>query len=276
MACCKEVNMTVTGGPCVVANEGGTCAFNGIAYSNQYTASGGLAPYVFVISAGTLPTGLSMSAAGLLSGTPTVNGTYNFTVKATDANTASCTLDVQMDISNTLFLDPRTFNPEPIDPKNMIWTPTLGPYGTFVINFATGADGTFSYNDSVIDCLNFGNTSGWEGEAYICNPCPDWTFHIAIAVTGSLQPPGDCPGPVHYDPRFDVSIFSNSVLVASARWSTNLPATYLLPAGGSFSNTVEGDVLLPFFNARHIEIFFAGRMGSQASGTISITPKMRP
>jgi|GEM_PF-6702219 Putative Ig domain. len=276
MACCKGFTITSTDAACSVGNEGGTCAFNGIAYSNQYTTTGGTAPFTFTVSAGALPTGLTLSAAGLLSGTPTVNGNYNFTVKATDANSLECTKDVSMDISNTLFLDPRSFQPIPIDPKNMIWTPTLGPYGTFSINFTSGDTGTFSYDDSVIDCLNFGNTSGWEGEAYIDNPCPDWSFHVAVAASGVLQPPGDCPGPIHYDPRFDVGIFSNGVLVANARWSTNLPATYHLPAGGAFSNVVEGDVLVPFFTQRHIEILFAGRMGSRASGTISITPGMRP
>jgi hypothetical protein len=57
----------------------------GTAYSQQFTASGGLAPYTYAVAAGTLPAGLSLSSAGLLSGTPTADGTYNFSVQASDS-----------------------------------------------------------------------------------------------------------------------------------------------------------------------------------------------
>ncbi len=56
------------------------------AYSQTLTASGGLAPYAFSVSAGALPAGLTLSAAGVLSGTPTAGGTFNFTVTATDSS----------------------------------------------------------------------------------------------------------------------------------------------------------------------------------------------
>lgn len=75
-----------------------------LAYSQTLTASGGVAAYRFSISAGVLPAGLSLSTAGLLSGTPTQGGTFNFTVAATDANncfgsraytlTIGCTFDI--------------------------------------------------------------------------------------------------------------------------------------------------------------------------------------
>jgi len=62
---------------------------SGTAYSQVITGSGGLAPYSFAVSSGSLPPGLSLSASGTLSGTPTSTGTYTFTVTATDAD--SCT-----------------------------------------------------------------------------------------------------------------------------------------------------------------------------------------
>ncbi|WP_199140791.1 MBG domain-containing protein [Pedobacter sp. ASV12] len=59
----------------------------GVAYSQTFTGSGGTAPYSFVISAGTVPIGLSLNTAtGTLSGMPTSSGTFNFTIKATDAS----------------------------------------------------------------------------------------------------------------------------------------------------------------------------------------------
>lgn len=62
---------------------GGTVA---IPYSQALSATGGIAPYTFVVSAGALPAGMSLSGAGVLSGTPTASGTFNTTVTATDAN----------------------------------------------------------------------------------------------------------------------------------------------------------------------------------------------
>ncbi|BCL76177.1 hypothetical protein JHS3_19130 [Jeongeupia sp. HS-3] len=58
----------------------------GSAYSQTASASGGTAPYVFGISAGSLPTGLSLDpSSGAITGTPTAVGTFNFTVQATDS-----------------------------------------------------------------------------------------------------------------------------------------------------------------------------------------------
>ncbi|MBV6814665.1 putative Ig domain-containing protein [Xanthomonas campestris pv. passiflorae] len=57
----------------------------GTAYSQTLTASGGTPGYSFVISAGTLPAGMTLNAAGVLSGTPTASGSFNFTVTATDS-----------------------------------------------------------------------------------------------------------------------------------------------------------------------------------------------
>jgi len=53
------------------------------------TASGGVAPYSYAVTSGVLPAGLSISNAGVLSGTPTASGTANFTVTATDADADS-------------------------------------------------------------------------------------------------------------------------------------------------------------------------------------------
>ena len=83
-SCCTGGCPTITLSP--PSLPGGTA---GTAYSQTITASGGTAPYSYAVSSGTLPPGLNLSPAGVLSGTPTTAGTSNFTVTATDAN--SCT-----------------------------------------------------------------------------------------------------------------------------------------------------------------------------------------
>src|SRR5207249_9777645 len=50
----------------------------GVPYSQTLTAGSGTAPFTWAVTAGALPAGLTLSGAGLLSGTPTVIGTFNF------------------------------------------------------------------------------------------------------------------------------------------------------------------------------------------------------
>ncbi|MGB9236006.1 MAG: Ig domain-containing protein, partial [Terriglobales bacterium] len=60
----------------------------GTSYSQTLSGTGGIKPYAWSISAGTLPAGLTLNAlTGAITGTPTgsVTGPINFTVKVTDA-----------------------------------------------------------------------------------------------------------------------------------------------------------------------------------------------
>ena len=53
-------------------------------YTVTFSQTGGVAPVTFAVTGGALPPGLTLSSAGVLSGTPTATGTYNFTITATD------------------------------------------------------------------------------------------------------------------------------------------------------------------------------------------------
>ena len=67
---------TVTAPPAVV----------GTPYSFQLAASGGVSPYTWTLQAGSvLPAGLTLSSAGLISGTPTASGPVTFTVVCKDS-----------------------------------------------------------------------------------------------------------------------------------------------------------------------------------------------
>ena len=58
----------------------------GTDYSYRFIASGGNGGYSFAVTSGTLPEGLSLSKDGVISGTPTKAGTYQYTITATDQN----------------------------------------------------------------------------------------------------------------------------------------------------------------------------------------------
>ena len=71
----------------------------GIGYSSALTATGGVAPYTFSITSGSLPPGLTFNAStGAIAGTPTTAGTYNFTAQVLDSQgntaTASCSITI--------------------------------------------------------------------------------------------------------------------------------------------------------------------------------------
>ncbi len=75
----------------------------GVAYSAPpISASGGSSPYAFSVSQGSLPAGLTLSTAGLITGTPTAAGTSNFVITATDLNQRSASRAFSITISSTL------------------------------------------------------------------------------------------------------------------------------------------------------------------------------
>jgi len=108
-------------------------ATNGAAYTQSVVATGGTGTgYVYSLTSGTLPTGLTLSAAGAVAGTPSAAGSYTFTVRAVDSagNFQTKTYTVVVDPGAVLNLGPQTLN-----------APTQGvAYSGTVV--ATGGSGT--------------------------------------------------------------------------------------------------------------------------------------
>lgn len=108
-------------------------ANTGVAYSVTLQASGGQTPYTsWTITAGALPVGITLGAAtGIISGTTTTSGVYNFTVTLTDANavttTKAFTLLVNISVDPTI-PNPPTFgvgqgaNRATLSNINVTWT----------------------------------------------------------------------------------------------------------------------------------------------------------
>ena len=68
-----------------VTNPGTTTGTVGTAFSQTFTASGGAPAYTFT-TVSPLPTGITLSSGGVLSGTPTQSGSFPIVVTATDVN----------------------------------------------------------------------------------------------------------------------------------------------------------------------------------------------
>ncbi|MEH6420587.1 putative Ig domain-containing protein, partial [Pseudomonas sp. CGJS7] len=149
-------NVTVAVEPTIVVNP--TTAATpviGVAYSQAFTGSGGTAPYVYALSAGAFPGGLTLNATtGVLSGTPSAAGTFNFTVRATDANGFAGTRAYTVVVAPpTIVVAPTTL---PNGNVAVPYVPSvsasggLGPYtfaitaGSAPINVTLNSDGTFT------------------------------------------------------------------------------------------------------------------------------------
>lgn len=82
----------------VALPDGGVAAL----YPNQQlVASGGIPPYDWSLTGGALPSGLTLSTAGVISGTPTtdVGSPFNFQVQVEDATLATATANLSIDIA---------------------------------------------------------------------------------------------------------------------------------------------------------------------------------
>ena len=110
-------------------------ATNGVAYSQTLMATGGQTPYRWTNISGALPTGLTLATNGIISGTPTTNGTFNFTVKVTDSLFSNATQALTLTVGSPPNVT--------LQPTNSLVTATIGNN----VNLSVSVTGTgpFSY-----------------------------------------------------------------------------------------------------------------------------------
>lgn len=146
------------------------------AYSQALSASGGVAPYSYALTAGALPAGLSLSSAGLLSGTPTVSGTFNFSVTVTDSTggtAATATRAYSLVVAvPTLTLSPATL---PIGQQQQAYSATFSAAGGIAPYHYTVASGALP--PGLVLNTNTGTLTGI--------PTANGTYTFGITATDS-------------------------------------------------------------------------------------------
>lgn len=73
----------------------------GTFYSQSLTAAGGIPPYTWSLVSGALPSGLSPTTLGQISGNPTAVGTLSFTMKVVDAASSTATQTFSLSIGSS-------------------------------------------------------------------------------------------------------------------------------------------------------------------------------
>src|ERR1035441_7949178 len=193
------LNCSVTVAPPPTATCAVITAVQGVAITPvTMTGSGGAGgPYTF--SASGLPAGITMSSSGTISGTPTVSGTFSYTVTVKDSagntGTLNCSVTVNPPVSATC-VSITAVQGVAITPVTMIASGGVGgPYtftatglpagitmsSTGTISGTPTVSGTFSYTVTVTD--KAGNT-GTLNCSVTVNPPPTATCAVITAVQG--------------------------------------------------------------------------------------------
>ncbi|MDR3726304.1 MAG: putative Ig domain-containing protein [Terracidiphilus sp.] len=218
-----------------------------VAYSNQLTATGGSGTYstwAITSGSGTLtPLSLSLSTAGVLSGTPTAPGTATFTVQVTDSESHTATATLSVSIYNVLTITtaslPNAFVGTAYNQTlvagggsgtGYTWTTTASTLSTYGLALSTAGvitgtptqAGTASLTAKVTDSNS--NTA-----------TASFTFTIYAALTLST-PSSTMPGPAIRGEVYDGQI------VASGGSGTYSFVTTVLPTDGLAAN-ISGAVL---------------------------------
>jgi large repetitive protein len=150
----------------------------GTAYNVTISGSGGTAPYSFGVTSGTLPTGLTLTALGVLSGTPATAATSTFTIRGTDAN--GCFADVAYSVVIAAAAAPPpecpaiTISPStlPAGAVGQVWSQTL-----------TASGGTAPYTFGVtVETLPAGLTLTYAGALGLISGTPTAAGNAAITV----------------------------------------------------------------------------------------------
>lgn len=213
----------------------------GSAYKSQtLKVTGGRSPYSFSISGGSLPKGMSLSASGVLSGTPTIAGTYSFTVTAEDNTRPPNTVSGSQNYN--LVIDPASLTIEAND-ATMTYGGTIPAFSVTYRGFVNGD------NASSLDISPTITTTATSSSA---------AGNYTITASGAK------------DPNYSFTYSSGTLTINRATINVTAAAQTkeFGTADPAFTYTVSG-----FLNGDNTSIFTGslGRNPGEAVGTYSIT-----
>ncbi|MCC6150605.1 MAG: hypothetical protein IT461_10170 [Planctomycetes bacterium] len=145
------------------------------AYNHTYTATGNPSTFTWTVTAGALPTGLTLSAGGVISGSPTATGNFTGTVTCANGISPDATQNFNIDINEA---------PTITNANNTAFV--VGTAGSF--NFtATGFPATFTW--STASTLPTGVTLSAGG---VLSGTPaagqGGTYNLAIVCSNGISP----------------------------------------------------------------------------------------
>jgi hypothetical protein len=207
----------------------------GVYYTSPLAATGGVPPYSWSLTTGSLPAGLTLSGTGVIAGTPIASGSFPITVQATDTqmNTASAGLTLTIN-SGPLVITTTLALPSGI--QSVPYSATLGAAG-----------GTPPYTWAVrLGTLPSGLTLNPSTGVISGTPTASGTSSIEVQVQDSESPP--------------VIVVSKPLALVINPALTNAALT------GNFAFSFSGYNVLAM---TEIPVFIAGRFTADGTGLIT-------
>lgn len=224
-----------------------TGATAGTSYSTTLTQTGALGTPNFAITSGALPPGLTLSASGLISGTPTATGTFNFTATVSDAS--GCSGSQSYSITVVCPSNPITFTTAPDLCDNE---------GAYTLVEGSPAGG--SYSGVGVTGGDFDPTFGTQTITY------DYTDPYGCIHTSNYSITVNTAPVVTLDPF--TAICDNEGILALTGES---------PAGGTFSGTgVTGSDFDPAASTQTITYSYTDANGCSNAANQTITVNIAP
>lgn len=214
----------------------------GVSYSQTITASNGTPPYTYDIVGGALPSGLSLSSTGDITGTPDTADVYTFTIRATDS--LGCTGTIQYTIE---VCSPITVNP-PALPGGYLGVPYsqtitsaggVSPYsywitmGTVPPGLTLAPNGLLSGTPTTLGDYSFqvGSQDLWGCLGY----SPLYSVKICPVIT--LSPPSLPDGMVEVAYSQNITASGGTAPYTYAITSGSLPSGFVLDPSGLLSGS---------------------------------------
>lgn len=179
----------------------------GTAYSQSLSQTGALGTPNYAITAGALPPGVTLSASGTISGTPTATGTFNFTVTVND--NSGCSGSQSYSITVVCGANPISFSPAPALCDNASY-----------YTLAEGSPAGGSYSGTGVSGGQFDPSFGTQ------------------TITYDMTDPYGCP----YSSDYTITVnsapaVSQSAIAAICNNEGTVTLTGGSPAGGTYSGT---------------------------------------
>ncbi|QDK82146.1 DUF11 domain-containing protein [Spirosoma sp. KCTC 42546] len=231
----------------------------GQAYSANLTVSGGTAPYSFLLVGGTLPTGLTLSSTGLISGIPTATGTFSTTIRISDSQ--SCSVTVPLAVLNIELAPVCSLRVTTTPGSCQSATNTYSVSGTLSLTNNTNG-GTIQLSDGT-QLISLSVASGVSSVPYsLTGLVSDGLVHTltatlsgcgtaSVSYTAPQSCTAACPAPIHVckgtSYGFEISATSG---LGTYQWYRNGSAisgatgsSFTATQAGSYSVVVNGNVV---------------------------------
>ena len=223
---------------------GGTA---GSAYSQSLSQTGALGAPSYAVTSGALPPGLTLSASGTISGTPTATGTFNFTTTVSDASGCSGSRPYSITVVC------------PANPITLATAPALcdnaSPY-----TLVQGSPAGGTYSGTGVTGGQFDPASGTQ------------------TITYDMTDPYGCAHSSNYTITVNPApTVSQSAISAICDNSGTLALTGGSPAGGTYAGTgVTGSNFDPAAGTQTVTYTFTDGNGCTDNATTSITVNPAP